>query len=313
MEVPVYLFTGFLDAGKTKFIQETLEDPRFNTGDETMLILCEEGDEEYDPSRFCIDKVYQYVFENPEELTTEKLAELQEKTPCGRIIIEYNGMWLLDQLFTAMPEGWMVYQEFMFADASTFQVYNANMRNLVVDKLQSCDTIIFNRVAPDQSREELHKIVRAVNRRTEIIYEDVDGKIDYDNLPDPLPFDLNAPVVEIAPENYAVWYRDMSEELDKYDGKTVHVSGYAVRAKGLNRSTFIFGRPLMTCCVEDIQFAGTVCQWPEAGVLNNRDWVTITAKIAVEKHKAYDKPGPVLYVKSCSRGIPPQNDVATFY
>lgn len=51
-EIPVYLFTGFLEAGKTKFIQETFEDPRFNNGENTLLLVCEEGIEEYDPSRF---------------------------------------------------------------------------------------------------------------------------------------------------------------------------------------------------------------------------------------------------------------------
>ena len=45
-QIPVYLFTGFLEAGKTKFIQETMEDPRFNEGERTLLLICEEGLEE---------------------------------------------------------------------------------------------------------------------------------------------------------------------------------------------------------------------------------------------------------------------------
>ena len=48
-EVPVYLFTGFLEAGKTKMIQETLEDEGFNDGSHILLLVCEEGLEEYDP------------------------------------------------------------------------------------------------------------------------------------------------------------------------------------------------------------------------------------------------------------------------
>ena len=58
MEVPVYLFTGFLEAGKTKFIQETLEDARFNSGERTLLLVCEEGIEEYDKSRFAKKNVH---------------------------------------------------------------------------------------------------------------------------------------------------------------------------------------------------------------------------------------------------------------
>ena len=48
-QIPVYLFTGFLEGGKTKFIQETLEDGRFNKGEPTLLLVCEEGIEEYAP------------------------------------------------------------------------------------------------------------------------------------------------------------------------------------------------------------------------------------------------------------------------
>ena len=46
-QVPVYLFTGFLESGKTKFAQQTLEDASFNNGDRILLLVCEEGVEEY--------------------------------------------------------------------------------------------------------------------------------------------------------------------------------------------------------------------------------------------------------------------------
>ena len=58
MPIPVYAFTGFLDAGKTKFIQETLEDERFNTGERTLVLICEEGEEEYDLSAHRCEMFY---------------------------------------------------------------------------------------------------------------------------------------------------------------------------------------------------------------------------------------------------------------
>ena len=58
MEIPVYLFTGFLESGKTKYMQETLEDKRFNEGERTLLLVCEEGEEEYDPSTFASPNVF---------------------------------------------------------------------------------------------------------------------------------------------------------------------------------------------------------------------------------------------------------------
>ena len=68
-DIPVYLFTGFLEAGKTKFIQETLEDPGFNDGQKTLLIVTEEGEVEYQPIKFASSNVKIMTLEDEEELT----------------------------------------------------------------------------------------------------------------------------------------------------------------------------------------------------------------------------------------------------
>ena len=78
-DIPVYLFTGFLDAGKTKFIQETLEDERFNNGENTLLLICEEGEEEYDPSTFSGPNVFIELIDDQSELTPTNLERLQRK------------------------------------------------------------------------------------------------------------------------------------------------------------------------------------------------------------------------------------------
>ena len=313
MEIPVYLFTGFLEAGKTKFIQETLEDERFNTGESTLLLLCEEGEEEYEPSTFSGHHVFIELVEGPEELNPVNLERLQKKHACERVLVEYNGMWMLDDFYQNMPENWMVYQEFMFADAHTFLNYNANMRGLVVDKMKSAEMVVFNRTTDDVDKLEFHKIVRGVSRRASIAYEDLAGEVTYDDIPDELPFDMNAPVIEIEDQDYAVWYRDISEELDKYKGKTVRLSGYTVLRADIPDGTFIFGRDVMTCCVEDIAFAGMLCVWKEAKSLQNREWVTITAQITIRHNKTYGKKGPVFNVLTLTRGQAPEDDVATFY
>jgi hypothetical protein len=136
MEIPVYLFTGFLGGGKTTFIQETLEDERFNNGERTLLIVCEEGEEEYAPDKFSGTNVFVRTLESEDDLIGETLTKWRRETRAVRVLIEYNGMWMLDKLYEAMPREWVVYQEFSFAEASTYVVYNANMRNLVVDKLK---------------------------------------------------------------------------------------------------------------------------------------------------------------------------------
>ena len=312
-DMPVYLFTGFLEAGKTKFIQETLEDRRFCNGERTLLLVCEEGEEEYAPDQFADPNVFIRVIGEQSELNTPNLLRFAAETRCERVVVEYNGMWMLDALYQAMPESWMVYQEFLFADATTFLSYNSNMRQLVYDKLKSCELVVFNRFTPDMDKMAFHKIVRGASRRADIAYEAPDGQVVYDDIEDPLPFDLNAPVVEIADEDYALWYRDMSEEPKKYEGKTVKFKCRALKRGKLPKGCFVVGRHVMTCCVEDIQFAGLVCQWDKADLVQDESWMVLTAKINYKFHLAYGKRGPVLTYLDSALTSPPAQDVATFY
>ena len=312
-DVPVYLFTGFLESGKTKFIQETLEDRRFCNGERTLLLVCEEGEEEYAPDQFADKNVFIRMINSQEELNAEALKRFLDETKSARVVVEYNGMWLLDALYGAMPEGWMVYQEFMFADAGTFITYNANMRQLVYDKLKSCELVVFNRFNGSMDKMEFHKIVRAASRRADIAYEYVGGKVEYDDIVDPLPFDLNADIVEIGDDDYAEWYRDMSEEPKKYENKTVRFKCRALVRKKMPDHTFIVGRHVMTCCVEDIQFAGLVCQWDKADTVKDDTWIILTARINFKFNRAYSKKGPVLTYIDSTPCDAPEQPVATFY
>lgn len=312
-EVPVYLFTGFLEAGKTQLIQESLEDPNFNKGESTLILACEEGEEEYDLSSFASKKVYLHVVEDPSELTEELISRLASEHKIERMMVEYNGMWMLDALYNALPEGFMVYQEMMLADATTIMSYNANMRSLVVDKLQSCEMIVFNRCTEKTDLEQLHKLVRGVSRKAMIGYEDVNGKFQQDTIEDPLPFDLNAPVVEIADRDYALFYRDLSEDMAKYDGKTVSFLGMVGREKSLPDTLCAIGRMVMVCCEADISYRALALKSKEKLPLDTRDWAKITAKLTIEYNKLYQGKGPVLTLISWTPAGKPQEEVATFY
>ena len=312
-DFPVYLFTGFLESGKTKFIQETLEDKRFCNGERTLLIVCEEGEEEYEPDQFADKAVFIKVIESKEDLNPANLASMVIETNAERAVIEYNGMWLLDELYSAMPENWMVYQEFMFADAATFLTYNSNMRQLVYDKLKSCELVVFNRFTSNMDKMEYHKIVRGASRRADIAYEAPNGDVQYDDIQDPLPFDLDAPIVDIGDEDYAVWYRDMSEEPAKYENKVFRFKCHALVRKRLPKNTFVIGRHVMTCCVEDIQFDAMVCLWENAASIPDDTWLILTARCNFKFNAAYHRKGPVFtYIESepCEA---PNPEVATFY
>lgn len=311
-DIPVYLFTGFLESGKTKFIQETLEDRRFGKSERTLLLVCEEGEEEYAPDQFAGKDTFIRVLESEEELTRENLSRFMAETKAVRVLVEYNGMWMLDRLYNEMPEGWVVYQEFFFADAGTFLSYNANMRQLVYDKLKSCELAVFNRFNGTMDKMEFHKIVRGASRRADIAYEYIGGKVEYDDIEDPLPFDLEADIVDIGDDDYAVWYRDMSEEPEKYENKTVRFKCNAVVHSKIPAGCFLIGRHMMTCCADDIQFAGLVCQWDKAAEVENNSWMVLTARINFKRHKAYTGKGPVLSFINMEYCEAPEQPVATF-
>ncbi len=315
MEIPVYLFTGFLDSGKTKFIQETLEDVNFNNGEKILLVVCEEGEEEYNPDLFPGDNVTLCTVEDKTMLTKQYLAKAATDSKAERILIEYNGMWMLDELYTALPDNWLVYQEMMFADAGSFESYNANMRSLVGDKLKSCEMCVFNRAKKDFDKMAIHKIVRSVSRRAQIAYEYFDGVVEYDDIEDPLPFDKNASVIEIADEDYGLWYRDFAENTKDYIGKTVRITALVVRNKLINvKSEMIVGRQIMTCCADDIAFKGMLCKIPNAMDFAQGEWVCLTAKISMEKHRVYkSENGPVLTCVSCEKTTQPLKPVADFF
>ena len=311
--IPVYLFTGFLEGGKTHMIQESLEDQRFNSGEKTMLICCEEGIDEYDSSRFWGKNVYLEMIENEEDVTLEKLTEITEKHIIDRIIVEYNGMWQLETLFMNMPDNWDVYQVVMSADCNTFELYNANMRSLMFDKLSACEMVVLNRATEDADRENIHKIVRGVNPRAEIVYDFPDGRIEYDDIEDELPFDVDADIIEIDDKDFAIWYRDMGEDIEKYKNKTVRFKGIVARDENLGNSSVIIGRHVMTCCADDITYAGLVCKFKKATTINTGEWVLLTATINIEHHPMYNRVGPVLYAESTSFAVKPNPELATFY
>jgi len=310
-EIPVYLFTGFLESGKTTFINETLGDERFNAGERTLLILCEEGIEAINAEKSLCKDLFICTINDEEQITTAYLSKLQKQYKAQRILVEYNGMWKIDTFYRAMPKAWMVYQEFCFADSTTFLTYNANMRSLVFDKLQSCELIVFNRTTALTNIMELHKIVRAVNRNCNIAYEATDGTVKFDEIVDPLPFDIDAPTVTIADTDFAVWYRDIGEELQKYDGKTVQFKGLVSLPRELTDNAFIIGRPLLNCCADDITFAGLIAEGNTDKVKDGQ-WIVLTAQISVRAHEAYDREGPVLVTIDIIPTEAPSEEVASF-
>lgn len=313
-EIPVYLFLGFLDGGKTKFIHDTLCDERFQSNERTLCILFEDGEEELDTSKYKSgDKVTVVIAEGKESLTQKFLEDSLKKSKAERVMLEYNGMWTLQELAMVLPRNWQIYQIMMFADANNFESYNNNMRQLVYDKLNSAEVVFFNRCKKDIDKMPLHTIVRAVSRRTAIVYEYEDGTIENDDIEDPLPYDMDAPIVEVQDEDFGLLYLDAMDKPDNYDGKTIRFKALVARSSKLPKGSFVGGRFAMACCAEDIQYVGFMCKWKKADTVRNKGWYTVTAEVKAEHDKMFNgEKGPIFYVKEVKSAVKPQEETVYF-
>lgn len=176
-EIPVYVFMGFLDSGKTTFVKETLLDREFTGGAKTLLLVCEDGEEEYDEKDLKKKNIFLEFIEE-DQLNTEHLLDLQDKYQPEQVMIEYNGMWKLDKIFDIrVPKGWTVVQVLSFVNAETYDVYQQNMKATMMDQVNSADMVVFNRCDENSKRAEWRRGIKAVNRRAQIIFEMKDGSI----------------------------------------------------------------------------------------------------------------------------------------
>ncbi len=187
------------------------------------------------------------------------------------------------------------------------------MRQLVVDKLRTAELVLFNRVTEETDKMALHKIVRAITRQADIAYSYDSGKTEYDEIIDPLPFDVDAPIVKVEDKDYALFYQDLVEDFKKYHGKVVEFTALVARNNRMPKDTFVAGRQLMQCCAADIQFAAFAFKYDNAASLQNQGWYKVTAKIEVRYSAIYGKKGPVFNTLAIEPWREPEEPVATFY
>lgn len=301
-EVMVYLMTGFLDSGKSQFLKFTLEQDYFQIDGTTLLLLCEEGEEEYDPEKL---KQYDVVIEtidSQEELTEEFLAELDVKYRPERVVIEYNGMWKVSDFEKLnLPEGWGIEQKLTTVDASTFQMYLTNLKPLFVEMVRGAELVLFNRCTDLKPLAGYRRSVKVVSPQAEVIFEDENGEIE-NIFQDHVPYDLNAPVIEIRPEDYGIWYVDVMENPERYQGKVVEYTARVLKPRSFPSKIFFPGRKAMTCCADDTTFLGYVCKSAYAPKLKAGQWVKIRAKISYAKLAMYHGTGPVLEAENIEIG-----------
>lgn len=296
--IPVFLINGFLEAGKTKFLQFTMSQEYFRAEGKTLLIVCEEGDTEYDEELLKETGTTAVYLEDFRQMTPDYLTELELLNNPERVLIEWNGMWNQDEL--KLPKDWAIYQQIMILDGSTLNLYLANMKPLLGAMLRGSELVICNRCdgVSDEVLTAYRRTIRAMCQNGQLVLEDEEGEIQQEMLEEDLPYDVNAPVIRIEPEDFGLWYFDCMDVPSRYEGKTVEFTGMVLKSPEFPKNYFVPGRMAMTCCEADMTFIGYVCKSKEARKLETKQWVRVKAKVAYEFWQDYGEKGPVLYAES---------------
>lgn len=313
--IPVYLVTGFLDSGKTSFFRETFEDEYFDIPGLTLLITCEEGEEEYGDDLLKSKNTVLVNVEEEEDFTYKYLKELDRKYRPERVMIEYNCLWGVQKLEEMkMPKGWGIVQHMVMVDASSFLVYMANLKALFVEMVRNADMVDFNRCSADMDLVSFRRSVKVVNRRCQIFFENENGMMPdmMNGGPGFVPYDLSADIIEIGDDDFGIFYVDAGENREAYEGRTVHFLGQVLKSSKNDSDFFVPARKAMTCCVEDIAYIGYLCRYEKSDSLNVGDWVRVTARIEYENEPMYGEEGPVLYLQSIEPAEKPEEEIVYF-
>ena len=312
LEVPVYMITGFLESGKTTFIQQVLASPDFADGEKTLLLLCEEGEVEYDEKEYSRHNIEIMTVENEEDLTPEFLERCQKYYKPYRVFVEFNGMWDAKKFAESrLPRHWEVVQVITLVDAGTFGVYLNNMRSILSNIFANTELVIFNRCSLDMDLQMYRRSVKAVNQQAMLSFEDEEGNPLELGKEQP-PYDLNADIIDIDDVDFGLWYLDMADSPERYDGKTVRFKGKVMIPRKFPSNSFIPGRNAMTCCADDIRFIGYICKSKYTDKLKQKQWLEITAEVEYEYVPEYRGEGPVLYAKHLKSAEPPTEDLVYF-
>lgn len=280
MAAPVYLFTGFLDSGKTTLIKETLNDASFMDGVErTLLIQFEDGEEGFDEQFLKDHHVFLEKYDDESQLTIEKMNELDTIYHPSQVFIEWNGTKPISEtILKGMPKFWPLIQILTTIDVTTFQLFSGALRNMLFEQLRYSDVVICNRCTPDTSASMLRGNIKAINKGAAIFYEGEYGaKVELKS--GTLPFDKNAKIIDIQDEDYGLWYMDAIEHPDEYNQKTITLRGmYAQNIEGY-KQTFILGRNAMVCCANDTSLCGITVTGVKIWEMKKGDWVEVTGQL----------------------------------
>lgn len=309
--IPVYVIAGFLEAGKTNFINPMLTGEDFTKDEHTLLIVTEEGEEEYDEAALRRRGVRMAEVEE-EDFNTETLQKLDAKYQPTQVVIELNGMWQIAETQDQFPQHWQLYQIVTLVESTTFNSYAKNMASLMMEKLRLADLIVFNRCTDELAPMLRQRNIKLLNRRAEIYLEFNEERMEEYDDGSVCPFDLSTPVLELSDSEFGFWYTDCMDRPERYEGKKVRFRGMVAQSPRFPRGSMAVGRFAMVCCAEDTAFMGLLCYGADQKRFKNKDWVEVTGTVQIKNLRVLGGEGPVIAVSGVEKMEAPEDTMVYF-
>ena len=313
--IPVYIVAGLLDSGKTSFIKSTLLQQDWLNKGHTPVLMCESGEVEFTDEEKRQYDLIPIEIPEAETFSLSFCEELTRSADPAQIIIEFNGMWSLqDFLKREFPKNWGLAGIYSTVNGEDLELVMTNMRNLFMNQHIESDLIVVNRCRPEMNRVTFRKAIKLQNPAAQLIFESVNGDI-IEFGEDDLPYDVKAPAFTLEDVDYGTWFADASENPERYLHKKITFLAQCIRPFGMARNLFVPGRRVMACCAADIQFYGFPCKADKPVSIVNKGWYNVTVEFATEKRKdrrtGNPVQSPVLKFVSLEEAPAPQEEVVT--
>ena len=309
MRTPVFICTGFLDSGKTTLVKGTLMEQDWIAPGLTLLLLCEEGEEEY-PKEFLEEKEIALLRINEfDQLNPAFFKNCDKNYHPAQVVIEYNGMWKLEELLSVKyPRNWELQGVYSTVNGTTLDMYLKNMRNILMEQLTESELIVVNRCPEGTDRSGFRHALKVQNPMAQLIFEGLDGRIIQPSEED-LPYDVKGDKIAIDSIDFGIWYVDACDHPELYLHKEIEFVAQAFRPKGMKENMFVPVRKIMTCCAEDINYYGYPCKSEDKIDFKRGEWFKIRARFEFEQAVAFGNEQPVLYLIDMEPAKKPDEDV----
>ena len=267
--------------------------------------LYEEGRAEYlKEKNMAVLKIEEF-----DQLNTVFFKNCERNYHPAQIIIEYNGMWKLEDLLSIRyPRSFELQGVYSTVNGTTLDMYLMNMRNMLMEQLTESELIVVNRCADGVNRSGFRRALKVQNPMAQLIFEDMQGKIIEPSEED-LPYDVKGDKIVLDDVDFGVWYVDAYDHPELYLHKEIDFKGQIFRPKGMPDNMFVPVREIMTCCAEDVRYYGYPCKAEKKIDVKAKSWMQIRARFEYEAVSSFGNKQPVLYLIDMEPAAEPEEKV----